>query len=76
MAGGIFAASIPCIKCIEEAVRTYEGMENDAYQCKSCGFAFSVDWSHGTLPQKACWPLSEEEAEEARKISAIINQQS
>ena len=72
MAGGINAAIVACMKCIERAVRTYEGIETDGYQCSACGFQFSIDWSHTGAPQKPCWPLSEEEAEEARLISHLI----
>lgn len=74
MAGGTHAAVVPCIKCIGGAVRTYEGMETDAYECSECGHPFSIDWSHGGPPQKPCWPLSEEETKEARRIMELINE--
>jgi len=74
MAGGINAAIVPCIKCVGRAVRAYEGLETDGYECSECGHQFLIDWSHGGPPQKACWPLSEEEAKEARRIIELINE--
>lgn len=73
MAGGINAAIVPCIKCIGRALRVYEGMENDGYECSECGNKFSIDWSHGGPPQKPCWPLSEAEKTEARKMIEFMN---
>ncbi len=73
MSGGINAAIVPCMKCLGRAVRVYEGMENDGYECNECGHKFSIDWSHGGPPVKPCWPLSEEEENEARRIIELIN---
>jgi hypothetical protein len=75
MAGGVNAAVVPCIKCLGRAVRTGEGLETDLYECTECGFAFSFDWSHGGPPRKPCWPLSEEEMTEAKRILALLNRQ-
>lgn len=72
MAGGMNAAVVPCMKCVGRAARVSEGMENDGYECGECGFQFLIDWSRGA-PAKPCWPLSEEEAEEARRIIGLIN---
>ncbi len=72
MAGGINANIVPCMKCIGRAVRNYEGMETDGYECSECGYQFSIDWSHPGPPQKPCWPLSEEEAKEARRMIELI----
>ena len=74
MAGGINAASVPCIKCLGQALRVYEGMENDSYECIQCRQKFSIDWSHGGPPAKPCWPLSEEEEKEARRMIELMNQ--
>ena len=72
MAGGIYAAVMPCMKCLGRAVRTYEGMETDTYECTECGYGWTVDWRRGG-PQKLCWPLSEEEAREARRMIELMN---
>jgi hypothetical protein len=52
--------------------RIYEGLEDDHYRCRECGCEFAVDWSYDGPPQKPCWPISEEAAEERRKIANII----
>ncbi len=74
MAGGINAAIVACIKCVGPANRTYEGMENDGYECSACGHWFNIDWSHGGPPQKPCWPLSDAEETELRRIIKLMNQ--
>ena len=70
MAGGINAAVVPCLQCVERADRISEGQENDYYRCSSCGYKFGIDWSHNGQPQKPCWPISEEEAAERKKMAA------
>ena len=72
MAGGINTAIVPCMKCVGRAVRVSEGLENDGYECSECGHTFIIDWSHGGPPTKPCWPLSEEEEKEARRIIELI----
>ena len=72
MAGGINAAIVPCLKCVGRAVRTSEGIEDDWYECTECGSKFGIDWSHGGPPQKPCWPLSEAEDKEARRIIELL----
>jgi len=60
MAGGPFAAVVPCMVCMDEhrritkATRTHEGVESDQYRCDG-GHAFGIDWRTGpaTEPQ---WP--------------------
>jgi hypothetical protein len=73
MAGGINAAVVPCMKCLGRADRTSEGLETDYYVCSECGHGYGIDWSHGGPPQRPCWPLSEEEAKEARRMIDLIN---
>ena len=70
MAGGMNAAIVACWKCAGEAHRTYEGMEDDYYECGKCGFKFGIDWSHSGPPQTACWPISEEQASQIREVWA------
>ena len=72
MAGGVNAAIVPCIKCVGRADRTSVGLENDWYKCSECGHKFGIDWSHCGPPQTPRWPLTEEEAEEARRIIELI----
>ena len=74
MAGGENAALVPCLNCVGRAIRTFEGMEDDWYECTECGAKFGIDWSHEGPPQKPCWPLSEEEIKEARRVIAVIKQ--
>jgi DNA-directed RNA polymerase subunit RPC12/RpoP len=72
MAGGKNAAIVPCGKCVRAAVRTSEGLEDDYYRCSECGYEFGIDWSYDGPPQKPCWPISEEETEERRKIAGLV----
>ncbi|MCA1568704.1 MAG: hypothetical protein LC803_24260 [Acidobacteria bacterium] len=72
MAGGINAATMPCLKCAGEARRTSEGQENDFYECGECGFGFGIDWSEGGPPPTPRWPISEEEAEERREAACRV----
>lgn len=74
MAGGINAAIVPCINCAGRAVRDSEGLETDWYKCEECGHGFGIDWSHCGPPETPRWPLTEEEAEEARRLIALIRQ--
>jgi hypothetical protein len=76
MAGGSNAAVVACLKCVGRAVRTYEGMETDSYECAECLYKFSIDWSHGGPPKKPCWPLSEEEEKQARRIIELMEERS
>jgi hypothetical protein len=72
MAGGINAATVPCLKCAGAAGRTSEGLENDYYECAACGFRFGIDWYYEGPPQKPCWPISEEEAERRRREADLV----
>lgn len=72
MAGGINAATVPCLKCAGEARRTSEGQENDFYMCAECGFGFGIDWFNDGPPPAPCWPISEEEAEERREAAGRV----
>lgn len=45
--------------CGARAERTYEGLEDDLYQCES-GHSFGIDWSHGSPPDQPQWPPSPE----------------
>lgn len=72
MAGGVNAAIVPCSKCVGRAVRTSEGLETDWYSCTECGARFGIDWAYDGPPQTPCWPISEAEAEERRKVAALI----
>lgn len=56
-----------CLSCLGRAVRVSEGMENDAYQCESCGKGFTVDWRRGG-PDKPVWPPSADDMRMAREI--------
>jgi len=60
MAGGPNAAVVPCMKCFGRAVRTSEGLENDAYRCEA-GHAFLVDWTYDGPPKEPRWPPTDEE---------------
>lgn len=59
MAGGIYAAIVPCPRCSERADRIYEGLEDDHYRCSACGCEFGIDWASAGVPLKPCWPISE-----------------
>ena len=72
MAGGEHAAIVPCVRCLGPSNRIYEGLEDDHYRCRECHCEFAVDWSYDGLPEKPCWPISQEEAEERRKIAQYI----
>jgi hypothetical protein len=72
MAGGVNAAVVPCGKCAGPAHRTYEGQEDDHYRCGECGYSFLIDWHVDGPPQNPCWPVSEEKAEEIRKMAAQV----
>lgn len=72
MAGGANAVIVPCLKCAGPAHRIHEGQENDHYRCSECGFEFCIDWSYDGPPETPRWPISEEEAEEIRKMAALV----
>lgn len=76
MASGIHAAAVPCIKCAGRADRTSEGQENDYYRCSECGSEFGIDWSYDGPPQSPCWPISEEEAAERRRLAGELARRS
>jgi hypothetical protein len=73
MAGGINAAVVPCLRYVGRAVRSYEGMENDGYDCSECGYQFSIDWSHGGPPKSPRWPLSQEEEAAAHHFRQLTS---
>ncbi len=70
MAGGPNAASTVCPQCLGRAERTSEGIEDDHYECPTCGERFGVDWSHGQ-PEEPCWPPTEEQLEQARQMRRL-----
>jgi hypothetical protein len=72
MAGGEYAAIVPCLRCAGAADRIHEGLEDDHYRCRKCHCEFAIDWSYDGPPENPCWPISEEEAEERRKIAKKI----
>jgi hypothetical protein len=72
MAGGINAAIVPCIRCAGAAQRTTEGQEDDQYKCSECGKVFLIDWSYDGPPQRACWPISQEEAKNIRRMARLF----
>ncbi len=57
MAGGIYAAAVPCLKCAGRADRIYEGLEDDYYRCSACGYEFGIDWSYAGAPSAPAGPL-------------------
>ena len=60
MAGGPFAAVIPCDQCrdaVRPAHRIYEGSEDDRYQCP-LGHTFGIHWR--ALPGHPMWPTLDE----------------
>jgi len=69
MAGGIYAAAVPCLKCGERADRIYEGLEDDYYRCQTCGYEFGIDWSYAGPPATPCGHTSEQEATERSKCA-------
>jgi len=69
MAGGEYAAILPCLRCAGPADRIFEGLEDDHYRCRECHAEFAVDWSYDGPPKTPCWSISEEEAEECRQIA-------
>jgi hypothetical protein len=71
MAGGQNAQSTMCPKCFERAERVTEGIEDDHYECPSCGARFGIDWSEGQ-PESPCWPPTAEERAEAQRLSSIL----
>jgi hypothetical protein len=72
MAGGTKADIVPCMRCAGAAHRTAEGQEDDHYKCSECGNKFLIDWSYDGPPQRACWPISEEEAKEIRRLARLV----
>ncbi len=72
MAGGVNAAVVPCLQCAERAVRISEGLENDYYRCSACGYEFGIDWSYDGPPPMPCWPISQEEVAERKKLAANL----
>jgi|ETNmetMinimDraft_26_1059896.scaffolds.fasta_scaffold229871_2 hypothetical protein len=60
-----------CPRCLERAERVTEGIEDDSYECPSCGEGFGIDWSHGQ-PDRPCWPTTAREIEEARLTQACL----
>ena len=75
MAGGIFATIVPCLRCAGAAQRTAEGQEDDHYKCRECGNVFLIDWSYDGPPQRPCWPISEEEARNIRRIARLFHRE-
>ena len=60
MAGGPFAAVVPCDQCrdaVRPARRIYEGSEDDRYQCP-LGHTFGIHWRQ--LPVRPMWPTLDE----------------
>jgi hypothetical protein len=60
MAGGEFAAELPCSECaqarkLSRAWRTYDGSETDWYECEE-GHKFGIHWRQ--LPTEPLWPPS------------------
>ena len=58
MAGGEYAAVIPCDTCravgkLMHATRTYDGSETDYYECPE-GHTFGIYWRE--LPTRPQWP--------------------
>jgi hypothetical protein len=51
-----------------------EGYETDWYKCDYCGHGFGIDCSRCGPPETPRWPLTEEEAKEARRIIALTRQ--
>lgn len=72
MAGGIYAAAVPCLKCAGRADRIYEGLEDDYYRCSACDYEFGIDWASAGPPLKPCWPISEAEAAERRSWATHV----
>jgi hypothetical protein len=72
MAGGTNASIVPCMKCAGAAHRTAEGQENDHYECSECGNEFLIDWYYDGPPQRPCWPISEEEAKNIRRLARLF----
>lgn len=73
MAGGINAAIVPCLKCAGPAHRIAEGQEDDYYRCGGCGSEFGIDWFYDGPPQSPCWPITEEEIQERRRLAAGVS---
>ena len=46
MAGGPFAANVPCFFCRGVGDRFYDGIEDDHYLCRDCGKTFQICWDH------------------------------
>jgi hypothetical protein len=63
-----------CPRYLERAERVTEAIEDDSYECPSCGEGFGIDWSHGQpgKPGKPCWPTTAKEIEEARLTQAYL----
>jgi len=62
MAGGKLAEYVACVKCTQKTKRTFEGIEDDSYECTVCGNKFSIHWEE--VPTKPTWPISEKERQE------------
>ena len=68
MAGGEHATIVPCLYCAGPADRIFEGLEDDHYRCRECHSEFNIDWSYEGPPKSSCWPISEEDAKEIRRM--------
>lgn len=70
MAGGMYAAAVPCLRCAERADRVVDGLETDYYRCTACGYQFGIDWATSGPPQTPCWPISPADAQARRQAGA------
>ena len=61
MAGGTNAAIVPCLRCA-----------GDNNKCSACGKNFGINWSYDGPPQRPCWPISEEEAKNIRRLARLF----
>jgi hypothetical protein len=72
MAGGPWAAVLPCWLCLGRGVRVEEGLETDGYRCDDCGFGFLASFDGQGLPTSKQWPPPADEVPRLREAAAAF----